>query len=106
LTEHDYLTAAERLEQALLLVPIYAVARNDLRVAYTNRGVTLLSKPSEAMVYFHKALYVDPDGSAVATENLSNVMRKMRTDPNNFSQRVQLADSCLALKDYCGAIVE
>jgi len=105
LSRSDYDMAVLKLEQALKAAPSYSRARENLAVAYNNYGLTKQQTPVEAIKYFHKAIFLDPD-NGTCVENLRGIIRKMGKDPYNFADRVALGDECLNDDCNIGSIIE
>jgi hypothetical protein len=65
----------------------------------------LPTKPSNAIVYFRKALLLDPDND-VSRENYSGSLRLMGLVPEDPATHVNFCDQCKTRKDLAGAAFE
>jgi tetratricopeptide (TPR) repeat protein len=101
----DLEVAIEKFEQALKLNPAYVLAKENLSIAYNNKGLKSQNKPIEALEQFHKALYVKPDNT-VAHQNLDGMVAYIGKNPKNIKDRVGLAEDALRKNDQIGGYIE
>ena len=105
LNHNDYQLAIEKLHGALELLSTYRTAKVNLAVAYNNQGLSIKDKPTDAIQYFHKAVFLDPDNLTSVT-NLTGIIQRMGKNPDDSDTRVALGDSSKSSGDNIGAIVE
>lgn len=101
----DYPTAIQKFETAIKLDPSYNLARENLGITYNNYGLSLQNSPSQAIVQFHKAMFLDPT-NATTSANLDGIIGMLHKNPNSFKNRVDLGDQARLAGDFIGAIVE
>src|SRR5262249_21657031 len=65
----------------------------------------LQNAPKDAIVEFHKALYLQPN-NATTHKNLDGIIDYMGKDPASFKVRVELAEEALGKEDKVGAFIE
>ncbi len=81
------------------------MAKSNLAIALNNKGLALSKTPQEAIQYFEQASFVDPDNKTTEA-NLGGVIRLMSLNPQNFDDRVGLAESALKRNELAAALVE
>jgi tetratricopeptide (TPR) repeat protein len=101
----DYTTAIQKFETAIKIDPTYQLARENLGITYNNYGLSLQGSPMQAIVQFHKAMFLDPT-NATTSANLDGIVGMLRKSPGSFKDRVDLGDQARLSGDFVGAIVE
>lgn len=100
-----YDEAIQKFETALSIDPDYKMAKENLGIAYNNGALVYQNEPEKAIVYFHKAAYLNPNHETTV-KNLASIIMKLGKDPKDFNVRVQLGDKARMQSDLAGAIVE
>jgi tetratricopeptide (TPR) repeat protein len=101
----DYTAAIQKFETAIKIDPSYALARENLGITYNNYGLSLQNSPTQAIVQFHKAMFLDPN-NATTSANLDGIVGMLHKNPNSYKDRVDLGDQARLAGDFIGAIVE
>ena len=101
---NDFGLAIKNLEAALRLDPTYKKSRDNLAIAYNNYGLEEIHNLSQAIDYFHKSLFLDPENTVVAA-NLKGALEKSgkKTTPES---RLDLAHVANTKGDLVAAIIE
>jgi tetratricopeptide (TPR) repeat protein len=97
--------AIAKLTEALRSDPTYARSRENLAIAYNNKGISLRSEPLKSVVCFRHCLFFDPN-NAVAQQNLDLVIRQLGKDPTNASDRIAMGKEARKAGDLKSAVVE
>ena len=105
LNKGDFQTAIANLKLALDADSSYQLAAENLAIAYNNYGLSLTSKPLEALAQFHRALFYQSDNPTTKA-NMDGVIGLMNKNPGSFDARVALGDQALEQHDYIGAFIE
>ncbi len=105
LNAQNFQLAIQKLEQAVRVDPSYALARENLAIAYNNYGLQLQNNPKEAIKQFHKALFYNPN-NATTQANLEGIIRYMGKNPRSFADRVALGNEARRNLDFEGAMIE
>ncbi len=105
LNKADYIAAIKMFELALAADPDYKLAHDNLAITYNNFGLSIRSKPSQALKQFHSAMFLNPANKTTA-QNVEGIIRMMGKDPKSVKDRIQLADQCNSEGDFLGAVVE
>ena len=109
LNAKDFQKAIASFKEAVRLDPSYKLGRENLAIAYNNLGLSLSENPSEALKYFHKALFVNPDSPIInktTAENIDQIIIALNKNPKSLNDRLELAQTALNESDPEGAIVE
>ncbi len=105
LSAGKYALAIEKLEQALTLAPEETEVRRNLAHACNQYGLTLESKPNDAIRYFHRALYLSPGTTSIET-SVERMIRKLGKNPHDADVRESLGEHAVLSHDYSGAVIE
>ncbi len=105
LNASNFALAIQKLEEALKVDSKYALARENLAIAYNNYGLQLQNNPKEAIKQFHKALFYNP-GNTTTASNLDGIIHFLGKDPNSLKDRLALAGEARKNLDFEGAMVE
>ncbi len=106
LNAHDVQLAIAKFQEALRLDPSCQLAKDNLAVAYNDRGLQLKDNPKEAIKQFHKSMFYDPN-NLTTKSNLEELIRNfMKKDPASFKDRVDLGDQARLSGDFEGAVIE
>lgn len=103
-----YESAISKFEEASREDPTFALAQQNLSIAYNNYSLYLCCKQHDwekALLTMHKALYVDPKNKTTLSD-LVGLLMVQHKNPVNFDDRITLGDKALASSDPAGAIVE
>jgi len=98
-------TAIEKFNQALMLQPGYKLARENLGIAFNNRGLSERKDYQAALKDFHRAVLINPDDATVE-KNVEMILASKGISSNNFDALKEKADEAFNKKDYVGALVE
>lgn len=91
--------------KALSLDPEYAVARENLSIAYSNYAHSMHDEPQLALALLHKAMYIDPEND-MTRKNLDCLLQIMGKDPKNADCRVDLGKQFLSQGKELDAYIE
>jgi TonB family protein len=106
---NNYPKAIKDFETTLSIDPGYEMARDNLRIAYNNYGLSLRHTPAAALHQFHEALWLNPGNKVVQQVVLDNVgatIKMLHFDPNSSIDRLQLAENELSQFDLIGYLEE
>ena len=98
----------EKFKEAIRLSPNFQLARRNLAIAHNNYGLELASRDRnyiDSLREFHTSLFIDPE-IAITTKNLRIVITRLGKNPDDFRDRVTLAEMSEKNNDLPGAIVE
>lgn len=105
LNSRNFAKAISLFSRALKADPSYSLARMNLAIAYNNLGLQKQDSPLEALKNFHRALILNPDNS-ITQSNIEGIIHVMSRNPNNFPDRVEIAEKALAIGDRVTAAGE
>jgi TonB family protein len=105
LNDSNYELAIKTLITALKLDPSYTIALDNLIISYNFYGVSLKQKPAQALEQLHIAMLLDLENS-VTKQNIDQMLRLMHHHPNDYRERIKIAESCYKQEDYIGAATE
>jgi tetratricopeptide (TPR) repeat protein len=88
-----------------MLQPGYKLARENLGIAFNNRGLSERKDFQSALKDFHRAILINPDDATVE-KNVETLLASKGRSSNNFDALKELADDAFNKKDYVGALVE
>ncbi len=91
--------------KSLALDPEYAVARENLSIAYSNYAFNLHKDPELAISMLHKSLYIDPENE-LTKKNLDCLLQIMGKDPQKAIERAEIGNRFLAEGKDLDAYVE
>jgi TonB family protein len=97
--------AADEFAAALKLEPENRLARENLAIAQDTWGQQLKAKPEEALTHYHKALLLDFNQERFK-KNTDAAIKLLGLDPNQFKDRVRIADNAAKGGDFTGAAAE
>ncbi len=105
LNSGNFSLAIQKFGDALKIDSSYKLARDNLAIAYNNYGLELRNNPKEALKQFHQALYLNKN-NATTRQNVEGIIRMLGKNPQDFKDRVEIADQARLAGDFVGAIVE
>jgi TonB family protein len=97
--------AADEFAAALKLEPENRLARQNLAIAQDTWGQQLKAKPEEALTHYHKALLLDFNDESIKKDT-DAAIKLLGLDPNQFKDRVSIADNAAKGGDFTGAAAE
>jgi len=97
--------AISKFKAALRIDPKYQLARDNIAIAYNNYGLTLATKPKEAIKQFHEALYLNRTNPITLT-NVERIINYLGRDPDSFEDRCELGEYAMRNGDFVGAVIE
>ena len=105
LNDSNYELATKTLITALKLNPSYTIALDNLIISYNFYGLALKQKPAEALDQLHIAMLLELQNS-VTKQNVDQILKLMHYHPNDYRDRIKLAESYYKKADYVGATAE
>lgn len=105
LNSGNYDLAVEKLKAALALDPGYKLGRNNLSIAFNNRGIHQRDNHQAALLDFERALLLRPD-DADTEKNIEKILLAMSKSADSFEHRKLLGGEAYGRQDYTGALVE
>jgi len=105
LNDSNYELAIKTLITALKSNPTYTIALDNLIIAYNYYGLSLKQKPEQALDQLHAAMVLELENS-VSKQNADQMLKLMHYHPNDYHERIKLAESYYKKADYVGAVAE
>jgi len=97
--------AIAKFIEALHINPDYAMAFNNLAIAYNNKGLQLRRTMAAAAQFFRRALFMQPNNTTTQA-NLTLCMQILGKKCSTFEDHIKLAEECTHANDVIGACVE
>jgi tetratricopeptide (TPR) repeat protein len=105
INNHNFQEAVKKLTDALQEAPNYALARQNLSIAHSGYGATLMEQPKKALEEFHKAMLLDL-ASDSKRYDVNRAISALGLNAGNYKDRLELCDAAVQQHNYVSAVVE
>lgn len=105
LNSGNYALGISKFKEALQIKPSYRLARHNLAITHNNLGMSIHTRPEEAVNEFRESLYLYPSNETTQG-NLDVIIKMLGKDPLDYITRRQFGDEQRLAKNYHAAVAE